>query len=157
MAKLAIEKYTEPETVAEALLEQGLTITEAIRLRAYDLFLSRGGENGFDVDDWLQAERDVVSSATPIELVEHDNDFQARIDLTGLGVQQIQVFATPNSLVIKAEVTKTAEGEFSGKMLFQSVELPASIDVDQLSASLDGGILQVTLPKTAAKAITATA
>jgi hypothetical protein len=27
--------------------------------RAYDLFEQRGGEHGHDVDDWLQAERDL--------------------------------------------------------------------------------------------------
>jgi hypothetical protein len=30
--------------------------TEAIACRAYELFLERGGEHGFDLDDWLRAE-----------------------------------------------------------------------------------------------------
>jgi hypothetical protein len=29
--------------------------------RAYDLYLARGGEHGYDVDDWLQAERELNS------------------------------------------------------------------------------------------------
>jgi hypothetical protein len=29
---------------------------EAIRTRAYELYLERGGQDGFDVDDWLKAE-----------------------------------------------------------------------------------------------------
>lgn len=32
---------------------------EAIRLRAYELFCSRGGEPGHEVDDWLQAEQEL--------------------------------------------------------------------------------------------------
>jgi hypothetical protein len=35
-------------------------ITEAIAKRAYELFLERGGENGHDLDDWLQAERELL-------------------------------------------------------------------------------------------------
>jgi hypothetical protein len=37
-------------------------ITEAIAKRAYELFLARGGENGHDLDDWLQAERELLDA-----------------------------------------------------------------------------------------------
>jgi len=30
-----------------------------IACRAYDLFLTRGAEHGHDVDDWVQAEREL--------------------------------------------------------------------------------------------------
>ena len=32
---------------------------EEIALRAYDLFIQRGGSHGSDVQDWLQAEKDL--------------------------------------------------------------------------------------------------
>jgi hypothetical protein len=35
-------------------------LTEDIERRAYDIYLSRGGADGSDVDDWLQAERQVL-------------------------------------------------------------------------------------------------
>ena len=38
-------------------------LTEAIARRAYELFLERGSEHGHDVDDWLQAERELVEAA----------------------------------------------------------------------------------------------
>ena len=34
-----------------------------IARRAFEIFLSRGGDHGHDVDDWLQAERDVRTPA----------------------------------------------------------------------------------------------
>jgi DUF2934 family protein len=33
-----------------------------IARRAYDLYLARGCENGYDVQDWLQAERELNGS-----------------------------------------------------------------------------------------------
>jgi hypothetical protein len=39
-----------------------ITETEIAR-RAYDLYLTRGGEPGHDVDDWLQAEQELRSNA----------------------------------------------------------------------------------------------
>jgi hypothetical protein len=32
---------------------------EEIRLRAYEIFLHRGGVHGLDEDDWLKAEREL--------------------------------------------------------------------------------------------------
>jgi len=32
---------------------------EAIQLRAYEIYVERGGIHGFDTDDWLQAELDL--------------------------------------------------------------------------------------------------
>ena len=39
-------------------------VTDAdVARRAYDLYLARGGEPGHDVEDWLQAERDLRGAA----------------------------------------------------------------------------------------------
>jgi hypothetical protein len=32
--------------------------------RAYDLFVSRGGQHGHDVEDWLEAERQLAGAET---------------------------------------------------------------------------------------------
>jgi hypothetical protein len=36
---------------------------DEIARRAFEIFLSRGGEHGHDVEDWLQAERDIRTRA----------------------------------------------------------------------------------------------
>ena len=41
-------------------------IQERIRARVYELFEERGGENGHDVADWLQAEAEFLSTRQPI-------------------------------------------------------------------------------------------
>jgi Protein of unknown function (DUF2934) len=38
---------------------------EDVARQAYELFLSRGGQHGRDVDDWLEAERQLRSNGTP--------------------------------------------------------------------------------------------
>ena len=40
-------------------------INEAIARRAHELFLARGAEHGHDLDDWLQAERELAEAARP--------------------------------------------------------------------------------------------
>jgi hypothetical protein len=38
---------------------------EEIRLRAYEIYLERGGVPGNELDDWLQAERELERAAPP--------------------------------------------------------------------------------------------
>jgi hypothetical protein len=33
---------------------------EAVAWRAYEIYMARGGEHGNDLDDWLQAERELI-------------------------------------------------------------------------------------------------
>ena len=37
-----------------------LPTAEQIELRAYELYLERGGDDGRDVDDWLAAEKELT-------------------------------------------------------------------------------------------------
>jgi HSP20 family protein len=162
MSQVAIDKCKSPETTPQTLLEEVGAITDSIRKRAFDLFQNRNGENGSDVDDWLQAERDVVWSPAS-ELVDDEKEFRARLALPGFDAKDIQVSAMPDALVIRAEATHTHEGksgnvcfcEFSGKKLFRRLDLPEAVDVDKVTASVDKGILQVTAPKATTKQMTA--
>jgi HSP20 family molecular chaperone IbpA len=161
MALVAIEKFKGTESIPQALLEQIQSITETVRQRAFDLFRTRDGGSGSDLDDWLQAERD-VACVPPAELVERDGRFQARTALPGFDPKEVRVSAMPDALIIEAESSHTRKGkndgvrfcEFSGKKLFRRLELPAAIDVDSVTASLDKGILQVTASKAAPKRLT---
>jgi hypothetical protein len=39
--------------------------TERIRQRAYELYLQRGRVDGFDLDDWLQGETEILGAQKP--------------------------------------------------------------------------------------------
>ena len=44
--------------------ESDVDIAEAIRLRAYELYLAREGAPGSEMDDWCEAEREVLARRT---------------------------------------------------------------------------------------------
>jgi hypothetical protein len=48
-------------------LDKAYPSLELISQRAYELYLIRGGEHGGDVEDWVQAEQDVLSSLASAE------------------------------------------------------------------------------------------
>jgi Protein of unknown function (DUF2934) len=57
-ASLAVA-ITGPDSLIQRLLSK--TLEQDIRLRAYELFEQRGRGHGHDVDDWLQAEKELTS------------------------------------------------------------------------------------------------
>jgi len=160
MSQIAINKWKNSETTPRTFLAHLETITDSIRKRAFNIFQNHGG-NGSEVDDWLQAEREVVWSPAS-ELVDDPKVFRARIALPGFDAKDIQVSAMPDALVIQADATRAHErksgnvrfSEFSEKNLFRRLPLPAPIDVDKVTASVDKGILEVTAPKAAPKQMT---
>jgi hypothetical protein len=42
-----------------AVVQQGAVTDSDIARRAYELYVARGCEHGHDVDDWVQAEREL--------------------------------------------------------------------------------------------------
>ena len=56
---------TQPGTAleeSERLLQS--THEQEIRNRAYEIYLQRGAGSGYEVEDWLQAERDVTTQSS---------------------------------------------------------------------------------------------
>jgi hypothetical protein len=48
----------------------GAPMSEEIELRAYQIYIERGGAPGQDVEDWLQAERELVEKyGRPVQKV----------------------------------------------------------------------------------------
>ena len=61
-AKMIGEADTQPETAVEeraTLLLQ--TREQQVRIRAYEIYLGRGEQPGFELEDWPRAERELTS------------------------------------------------------------------------------------------------
>ena len=43
-------------------IESDAPVEERIRRRAHEIWLQRGGQDGSDFDDWLQAEQEILGS-----------------------------------------------------------------------------------------------
>lgn len=53
-AKASVSKQVAAETA------RPVDAQEAVRLRAYELFLERGCQHGADFEDWLRAEQEIL-------------------------------------------------------------------------------------------------
>lgn len=137
MTRIPVEKAH--GTDAAAPFADNESLTEQIRALAYHLFESRGGGDGHDFDDWLEAERALIL-APESKLVERDGRFEIRMPAEGYEAREIHVTASPASLVVKA----ASESKKGHKTLLGTIDLPEPIDTDRTTARLDHGILYVT-------------
>ena len=80
----------------------------AVRRRAFELFEKRGRAPGGELDDWLQAEKDlfVVLHA---EVSETAKVFRMKILTTGFDAGDLEVIARPQELWVEAKTEKQAE------------------------------------------------
>ena len=135
MTRIPVEKAKG----AEAAFADAGELTEQIRRLAFHLFESRGGGDGHDLDDWLEAERELILAPRP-ELVQRDGRLEIRMPAEGYEPGEIHVTASPGALVVKA----ASERKAGQKILLRTIEWPQPIDVDRTTARLDNGILHVT-------------
>jgi hypothetical protein len=56
----------DPNFAEEMTRRNTESLKEEIARRAYELYQARGFVDGFDVEDWLQAEQDIVGSLKPV-------------------------------------------------------------------------------------------
>jgi HSP20 family molecular chaperone IbpA len=130
---------------------------EAVRERAYDLFLSRNGAAGSDFDDWVQAERELLGSARG-EMTEHEGEYEVDVTLPGFDADEVELSATPRELLVHATTTneKTRDDadvmsrEFSSSEVYRRFSLPTPVEIQRISAELKDGVLKVHAPKSTA-------
>src|SRR4051812_38520042 len=103
------------------------------------------GGNGAGLRRWVP----------PMDLVETDDHFVLRADLPGLGPDDVNIEVEDNVLTIsgerKAEHETKREGfyrvERASGSFRRSLTLPEGVELEQVAASFDKGVLEIRVPK----------
>lgn len=154
---MAVSKEAEetPIRLGKTLSESFEKLEEKIRERAYELFLDRSPEDEDSMADWLRAQSEVLM---PIELVvkEQKNNIVAECNLKGFSAKEIEIEVENGFLKVFGSHKESSPDETKGAIksssssayFFQSVQLPAAVDLDKSTAKLfKNGKFKVTLPK----------
>ena len=129
-------------------------VNELIARRAYELFESRGFTHGHHFDDWHRAESEILHPC-PLKFTETETGFILRAEVSGFTEKDLEVRVEPRRLYItgrRQEATELAEvktvyAERRASQIFRVLDLPASVDLDEVTATLSDGVLEVTLSK----------
>ena len=149
MSDVAIERVD-----GAAILDELKAVAEQIRQRASELFEGRGGVGGMAIEDWMKAERELLHFPE-FQLAEQAGRFEINVQVSAFKPGGLKVTVMPDALIVKALPAYRNAGHagiarlrgFGRKMLFRRFELPEPIDVDQVTANLDEGVLHLTALK----------
>ena len=159
-AETVTELGTTPEIrklfAGDPFFERMQEINDMIARRAYELFASWGFTHGHHLEDWHSAESEILHPI-PLEVTEAETEFTVRAEVPGFSEKDLEVRVEPRRLFIAgkrqeaAEQTrgKTVYSERHANQIFRVLDLPASIDPNEVKATLSEGVLEVTLSKVA--------
>lgn len=155
MAVIAVQRVPDAQKRTLPVFEEIERMLGDVKQRAFDLFRSRGAQLGHALDDWLQAEREVLGWPAA-QLKEAGQAYDLQVTLPGFDAKEVQVTATPAEIIVHAqtknsdqptEETPVVWTQFGRNDVYRRFELACPIDVDRVTASLDKGILRITAPK----------
>ena len=93
---------TVPIKKTQSIFDKIEKMQDRIMRRAHDIFSTNGGIFGKDIDDWLQAERELVWKPA-IELEEKDGEFKLQVAVPGVDAKDIDIEVTAEDILIKAD------------------------------------------------------
>ena len=134
-----------------SILDEMNQMQDRIMRRAYDLFEKNGRLFGRDLDDWLQAERELFWKPA-MELREADGEFVLEVAVPGVDPKDVDIEVTPEDIVLKADIQHEHEEkkgtvhicEFASGKMYRSIHLPKKINPDKVKAEFKNGLLRLT-------------
>lgn len=130
---------------------------DAITRRAFEIFEGRGRISGRDLDDWLQAESEVLHPVH-LEVDETAGALTVRAEVPGFESNDLTINVEPRHLTISGKRETNNKEQKKGKSVYReqcsdeilrSVELPSEVDASQTTATLKNGILELHMPRVA--------
>ncbi len=153
-AKTAKETATLTPSRPENLFERANAMFEAISRRAYEIFEGDGRTLGHDLDNWFQAEEELLHPLH-LDVTETNEAFELKAEVPGFNEKELQVHVEARRVAISGKREekkeekkgKTIRSETCSDRILRVVELPADVDTDRATATLKNGILELRLPK----------
>jgi HSP20 family molecular chaperone IbpA len=149
---ISVRKLRELDDVTERLLQEVEDLKVSISVRAYDLYHFRGALDGSDVDDWLQAEREM--SWVPQEQIEEtDRAFHVVISVSYLPEEIIEVTLLPEMIILRGASEpdngqRAAEPcESTRRILLRRIAFPSQVHTESAVVHLEADLLRVSAAK----------
>jgi HSP20 family protein len=152
----AVKRAEEPVKPVKqtSLLDQIDETFNTLSRRAYDIFESKGRAFGQELDNWFQAERELLHPLH-IHVTESDGTINVKADVPGFSEKELEIGVEPRRVTITGK-RETKKEEKKGKAVYSEscsdqilrvVDLPADVETDKVTATVKNGVLELALPK----------
>jgi len=144
------------QTPAGDVFDQIQNAYDSIARRAFEIFDDNGSWPGNDLQNWLQAESEVLQPVR-LEVAESNDSLLVRAEVPGFSAKELEINVEPRTLTITGKHEsqeenkkgKTIYSERSANEIVRVVDLPADVDSSKVTATLKDGVLNVEMPKAA--------
>ena len=129
----------------------------AMAHRAYEMFETRGCEHGHDLEDWLQAESELLQPVS-VSMSESTDRISIRADVVGFDETELKVSIEPHRITIlgqketsgiKAEGGTIERTSSYPHQILEVVDLATQVMPERAVVELQGGVLKFELPTAA--------
>jgi HSP20 family molecular chaperone IbpA len=142
---------TVPIRKLPSIFDQMKEMQDRIMRRAYEIFEQNGGMLGRDLENWTQAEEELLWKPA-FELSEKDGRFHLEAAIPGVDAKDIEVEVTPEDIVLTADTQHEHTDqkgivhycEFESGRMFRAIHLPKQINPDKVKAEFKNGLLRLT-------------
>ncbi|HLI30392.1 MAG TPA: DUF2934 domain-containing protein [Terriglobia bacterium] len=124
-------------------------IQKAIAYRAYEMYEAKGRSHGHDMEDWFDAERDLIKPSN-IQITDAGSEIGVRAGVPGFQAEDIQIGVSSRKLIIWGQAPRP--GAASRRNLLQmlaEIELPCAVDAKRSSATVTNETLDFKAAKQA--------
>lgn len=127
-----------------------------ISKRAFEIFEGNGRLFGRDLENWFQAERELLHPVH-VEVTEKDGAVTVKAEVPGFSEKDIEVNLEPRRLTItgkreskeERKEKNTIYTDQCSNQIMRVIDLPIDVDTEKASATLKNGILELKVPKAA--------
>jgi HSP20 family molecular chaperone IbpA len=152
MSHVTINKVNGAKEAMPIFEEMGKRL-EAVKCRAFEIFEGRGRREGYELDDWLKAEHELLGWPAA-ELCEKEGAYEIEVALPGFEAKEIEITASSDELIVHAATQKQKEetkgnvvwSEFGSNDVYRRFVIPNAINTDKVTAKLENGILRILAP-----------
>jgi len=129
---------------------------DSVARRASEIFESQGRTFGHDLENWLQAESELLHPVH-VDVAESDEGLTVRAEIPGFKAEQLEVSMEPRRVTIagkreshaERKDEKTIYKEHCSDQILRVIELPAEVIAGKAVATLTDGLLELKLPRAA--------
>jgi HSP20 family molecular chaperone IbpA len=121
-------------------------IQNHIRVRAYEKFLDRGFGPNLALNDWLDAERELICVLTA-NVTRQKDQIVAEIEVPNIHFETLRIQATAQDALVDVVVSDSSgPADSSLRRAFGVVRFDQPLDPAMLRASYGRGVLRLTAP-----------
>ena len=141
--------------ISQGSSENRTLFRQLVSCCAYQLYVSRGCEDGHALDNWLEAEAIVWRSGArcPVGFIDMEEFIDVEASVGNFKAEDLEVLVDPFRITILGDRGKTERAEGRCRKVeaphpvFKVLSLPPEVDPSHATAELKHGMLHIVLPK----------